>query len=345
MNGHGGQIWAPDGTRRLRLDFSANLWPEPRVRLPQRLRPLLEPYPDADCGGLVRAAVRYYHVAEDQVLPVAGATQGLYLAMLALRPRRLALFEPTFSEYEKAARWATDGRVKILSVRARPENDFAHNLQDTPAAEVAVWANPNNPTGALLPRAALDPWLERNQRAGVTTIVDEAFLDFVRAPERYTLLRGLERRPRVLVLRSLTKRYGIAGIRIGFVFGAAATVARLRALRIPWSVDTLAQQVGMALLRRRPDSGLPGRVARERAYLERGLARLGFRTFPSAANFLLARMPEARSNRRLIRELERQGIGLRDAANISGLDESYVRCAVRPRRELRELLQAMEAAL
>lgn len=340
---HGGQVWGLDGRRQLRLDFSANLWPHPVPDLPTVWRARLEPYPDPECRALIAAASRYYRVPANRILPVAGATQGLYLAMRVLRPRRLALFEPTFSEYEKAARWATDGRVEINRVFGRPKQNFAPEAPTPAGTDLAVLGHPNNPTGTLLPPQALAERLDHHERSGIRTIVDEAFLDFVEDPARHTVLRHLDRWPRALVLRSLTKRFGLAGMRVGFIFGTREVIEQVRALQIPWSVDTLAQHIGARLLRRPPAPGLSRRIERERAFLAHGLERLGFHVFPSVANFLLARMPESRSNDRLILVLRRKGIGLRNAGNFPGLDSSYVRCAVRPRNEVRQLLRTLEA--
>ncbi|HVA64844.1 MAG TPA: aminotransferase class I/II-fold pyridoxal phosphate-dependent enzyme [Terriglobales bacterium] len=345
MNGHGGLVWDANGERALRLDFSASLWPERRVALPRTWRAWLEPYPDPECRALTRAASHYYGVPAQRILAVNGATEGLYLVLRHLRPRRLAVYTPSFSEYEVAARWAgSEATADILRIPTAPGNGFLPELR-VPDAEVVVLGNPNNPTGTLLTRRQLTPWLDALDRAGIWALIDEAFIDFVPHARHASLLAVSTRWPRLIVLRSMTKRFGIAGVRLGFVMAAAEVVARLREEQIPWSVNSLAQRLGTDLARLTPDLDFAGRIATERAYLGRGLERLGFRVFPSAANFLLFQMPKKRSNCALLGRLRAQGLGLRDGSTFPGLDASFVRAAVRPRAEGRQLLEALSQAV
>ena len=343
---HGGQVWEESGSRAAVIDFSASLWPDRRaarlLRQGSRSTDLAD-YPDADGRALVRAVAHRHGVTPAHVLPANGSTEALYLAMRALRPAALTLFEPTFSEYARAARWSTAPGMEASLPMERVIGDAEHGFVPSlvvPKAGVAVLANPNNPTGVLLDRATVAAWVGQCEAAGVAVLVDEAFMDFVPVAAEFTLLPLIERYPRLIVLRSMTKRYGLAGLRLGFAFAHPDLIARLRAGRIPWSVNTLAQQVGAALAGEHgDDAAVLAEVARERAYLGRGLQRLNWRVFPGAANFLLCRLPEG--NAEVLAAMRRQGILLRDASNFCGLDHRYVRCAVRRHADNRRLLQAL----
>jgi len=340
---HGGLVWNAKGERGVRLDFSASVWPERGIAIPSGLRALLEPYPDPECRTLHRAAGEFYRIPEDHLLAVNGSTQGLDLLFRALCPRRPAVFTPSFSEYENAARRAAlPGSVEIARLSSFRENNFLPELA-TPEADIVVLGNPNNPTGTLLSRDQLLPWLDANQRAGVWTVVDEAFMEFVPDPGRFSLLGELPHRPHLIVLRSMTKRFGLAGIRLGFVVATPAVLDRLRQIQPPWSVNTLAQQVGVFLSRRPASPNFFKHLDGDRDYLARGFRSLGFHVFPAAANFLLLQTPDRRPNTPWLAALRRRSIALRDASTFAGLDDTYLRCAVRPRGELRQLLHALQA--
>ncbi len=336
-NDHGGRVWDAQGERSARLDFSASIWPHSAAqRLAANAVADLEPYPDFDCRALVAAAARFYGVEEGQILAANGSTEALFLAMHALRPRSLTIFEPTFSEYLRAAQWSASclngsEPLRIHHVLADAGDNFRPRLE-VPSEGVAVLCNPNNPTGALVSRERLRSWLHACEAQNVDVIVDEAFMDFV--PQSESLCGCLEDHPNLLVLRSFTKCFGVAGLRLGFLLGPERRISALRPLLIPWSVSTPAQRLGVALAALSVDE-LPAAVAHEREWLASQLTGLGWRVFPSAVNFLLCSTSEAPD---VLSALAAQGVLLRDASNFYGLDQTYLRCAVRSHEENEALL-------
>lgn len=348
MDDHGGKVWAEDGRRLPVLDFSASLWPATALARTAFQREVIEAYPDPDCRGLERAAAGWYGVEENCVFATNGSTEALYLLMRALAPQALTLFEPTFSEYARAAAWGLAPQVPEVARRMAVAGDgFRPRLEAPPAGGMAVLCNPNNPTGVLLRRSELERWLDGCAAAGAWVLIDEAFLEFVEDAEEATVIPWLRRFPRLLVLRSLTKCLGVAGLRLGFLLAQAEVIARVRAQRIPWSVNGPAQRFGQMVL----ESGEAARglatlaqvTARERSWLTVRLERLGWTVYASAANFLLCRLPEGESARELLVRLRQQGVLLRDASTFVGLEAGYLRCAVRPRGDNRRLVQALEA--
>jgi threonine-phosphate decarboxylase len=339
---HGGQVWLSDGRRGTVSDFSANIWPYPLSELMlDRGFSSFDAYPDPDYRGLISAAAHCYEVEESQVLPANGSTEALYLAMLTLKPRKIAVFEPTFSEYERAARWATSAQVELVHILADVRNGFRPELR-VPEADVAIICNPNNPTGGFVPRRELIPWIDACAKNGVFVIVDEAFIEFVQEPQA-SLAHDLAGRSNLLVMRSMTKCFGIPGLRLGFALAADAVIRQIWNNRIPWSINTVAQQLGTCLARSSPGKTvkIAEIVACERAFLSGHLAGFGWTVLPSEANFLLCRLPSGSSNHRLLTNMLREGFLLRDASNFYGLDDSYVRCAVKERPDNELLLKAI----
>jgi threonine-phosphate decarboxylase len=338
---HGGLVWLADGQRGPCIDFSANIWPYPLDHSAlQDSISKLDAYPDPEYRGLVAAVANHYGVDPSQVFPANGSTEALYLAMLALKPRRVAIFEPTFSEYARAAQWAAFSNVEVIRITGDAENDFRPVLE-VPAADVAVLCNPNNPTGAYLPRSEVLSWVDACSKRGVWVIIDEAFVEFVEEL-RASLVHELNEQRNLLILRSMTKYFGIPGLRLGFAVGASEIMARVWAKRIPWSVNTVAQQMGIQFARNAaPQTTIAATVASERAFLSEGLRKMGWQVLPSAANFVLGRLRDKRSNGRLLSCLLQQGFLLRNAANFYGLDDSYVRCAVKERPQNESLLKAI----
>ena len=340
---HGGLVWLSDGRRSAVNDFSTNIWPCPvsDLEMTNSLFSNFDVYPDPDYCGLISAAAGYYEVEENRIFPANGSTEALYLAMLRLKPSRIAIFEPAFSEYAKAAQWATSSQVEVIHILADASNDFSPALS-VPETDVAILCNPANPTGAYVPRHEVAAWIDACAERNVFVIVDEAFIEFV--PEsQASLVYDLAGRTNLLLLRSMTKCFGIPGLRLGFALGSPEFIQELWNRRIPWSINTMAQQIGICLARRESMriAQMAEAVAQERAYLTGKLEQLNWKVLPSSANFVLCRLPGEHSNRKLLADLLGEGFLLRDAANFYGLDHSYVRCAVKQHSDNELLLKAI----
>lgn len=305
------------------LDFAVNVrHAQPPDWLVRRLAarlPDLGSYPSpADQHAAVGAVARRHGVAEDRVLLLAGGAEGFAL-LPALQPRRAALIAPSFTEPEavlSAAGVPVDHVVLPppfrLSAAAVPEN-----------ADLVVLGNPTNPTGVLHARAAV---LEL-RRPGRVIVVDEAFADAV--PGEPESLAGLDL-PDVVVLRSLTKTWSLAGLRVGYALGAPEVVARLAAGRPHWPLGTLQLDAIAACCEPAAVAeALAGaqQLAGQRAELAAALRNLGLEVVDGNAPFVLFTAPDAVLMRK---HLQARGIAVRRCDTFVGLDPNHLRVAVRP---------------
>jgi threonine-phosphate decarboxylase len=361
MTDHGGNIY--EAARRTGIperkiiDFSASINPlgVPKsaahaiTKVINRLYHYPEPYAE-------RLSIRIADtigVPAESIICGNGSTELIYLIPRALRPAKVLIPEPTFLLYEKACR--TSGVVHVVDFPLEDKNSFdlspkgfiqailsnaGGDLQtmssDDCASVMAFLCNPNNPTGRLVSRDDVLRIAEAAARSGCNLVVDEAFMDF--CPEE-SVCKEVAHNPYLIVLRSMTKFYALSGLRIGYGVFHPSIASRIREHKEPWTVNSLAQGAAMAVLDDEPyQRASLDVVAQEKSFLENGFAGLGIPFLSSQANYYLIRPPKARQIRLA---LEEKGILVRDCSNFRGLDENYLRVAVRSRKEnttfLREL--------
>lgn len=324
------------------LDFSASVSP---LGVPEGVQAALrdaagacDRYPDPLCRELCAEIAAREGVEPSQVLCGGGASDLIYRMAYAAKPRRALVTAPCFGEYEAAleaagcevVRWALDGSFRL-------GEDVLDALDAS--LDLVILCQPNNPAGV-----SVDPALLRRivARAPCRVAVDECFLDFLDAPEAYTMTRALAAQPRLLVLKALTKSHALAGARLGWALCAdTAFLDAMRRAGPPWAVSSLALSAGLAALR---DTGYVKRVRElvrsERAWLYGELSALGLRVVPGEANFLLFR-----SDVPLDAPLRERGILIRNCGDFAGLDESYYRAAVRTRADNLRLIEAIGEVL
>lgn len=318
------------------LDFAVNVRPGgPPSWLTDRLAarlPDLGSYPSAaDQRRAVEAVAARHDRAADEVALLAGGAEGFAL-LAGLRPRLAALVAPSFTEPEAVL---TAAGVPIEHVVL--PYPFALAEADVPdAADLVVVGNPTNPTGVLHRR---DEILSL-RRPGRLLVVDEAFADGI--PGEAQTLAG-EPLPDVLVLRSLTKTWALAGLRVGYALGAPDVLARLTAPRPHWPLGTL--QLEAIAAASSPEAvaeadAAAQRLADLRAAMVAGLAGLGLGVVAGDAPFVLFTVPDAELMRK---HLESKGIAVRRCDTFVGLPENYLRAAVRP--EWPALIDAMTEVL
>jgi threonine-phosphate decarboxylase len=348
---HGGDVYHLARTLGVKvedlLDFSANInplgYPAGVPGAVQAALVNLVHYPDRRCLELRGDLAAYHSLSIDKILVGNGSTELIYLAVRALKPARALIVAPAFSEYQEALEAASVPYDFHLTSEAGLFT--LERLPAAPGADLVFLANPASPSGALLAPDRLLAWLEAWDEAGVYVALDEAFIDFA---EEASLKTSLKRFPRLIILRSFTKFFAIPGLRLGYLLAAPELIARCAAMQEPWSVSNLAQAVGKACLQDRDYMARTRDLVREeRQHLLQGLQALpGLTAFTGEANYLLAKLTLVGWTARTLRErLLPRGIIIRDASNFKGLDERYIRVAVRRREDNDRLLDALNACL
>lgn len=299
----------------------------------------LAAYPD---GRDARAAVAARHgVPVERVLLTAGAAEAFVLLARALKVRRPVVVHPQFTEPEAALR---DAGHSVERVLLREEDGFRLDPAAVPKdADLVVIGNPTNPTSVLHPASAI----ARLARPGRTLVVDEAFMDAV--PGERETLAGRTDVPGLVVLRSLTKTWGLAGLRIGYVLAAPETVAELSLAQPLWAVSTpalVAAEECMTPGSLAQAAYAAHRIAADRAHLVAGLeesAPLGVRVAgPAAGPFVLVRIPDGTTVRHRLRSL---GYAVRRGDTFPGLGGEWLRVAVRDRDTTDGFLRALRRVL
>lgn len=348
---HGGDIYtAAQKTGRAEntlLDFSANINPlglsaQVRERIMRSVASVVH-YPDPLCRELRQKIAQREGVEAAQVICGNGAADLIFRLIHALKPQRVLMPVPTFLEYEQALREIPGCELVYYDLKA--ESDF--RLDERFSAEISsrfdliILCNPNNPTGLAVPEKILQEILERCRRWKITLLLDECFNDFMENGERLSLVKSCADFPRLFVLKAFTKFYAMPGIRLGF--GICADPALLAAMSEQgqsWSVSVLAQAAGIGALETPPSYTVNTKnlIRTERAYLNAALAELGFKVYPSQANYIFF---QAQAHPWLHEGLLRRGIMIRNCAGYPGLCAGYYRIAVRSHRENEVLIQAM----
>jgi histidinol-phosphate aminotransferase len=271
------------------LDFSVNSNPfgaTPAVRAALAAVPP-EPYPDRDCWALRRALGEHLHVPPAQIVVGNGAAELLWLTAFAFLQAgdSVLVVAPTFGEYARNARLMG---ACVTEWRATAEDNFTVHSAAI-AAQLAILqprlvhlCNPNNPTGQVVPVADIQAWA--TAFPDTLFVIDEAYFAFV--PDFNSALTL--KLPNVLVIRSMTKEYALAGVRLGYAVGAAPLIHALTQVRIPWSVSAYAQAAGGAAINDHATYTYVWDALRAESLTFRtALVQRGYQLYPSQTHYFL----------------------------------------------------------
>ncbi len=296
-------------------------------------------YPDGGSFYIRNALARRLNLAPEQIAMGQGSNELIVLLChVFLEPGdELVCSERAFAIYHIAARL-----YQGHAVEAPMRGGFTHDLDAmraaiTPRTRMVIIGNPNNPTGTMVGQAELDRFIE-SLPPGLPVVVDEAYIELVPPERQPDMLKHIRAGRSVFVLRTFSKAYGLAGLRLGYAAGPAAGMDALNRVRQPFNVSAMAQAAALAALederhvertRRLTSSGLR-RIARE-------CRHRGLEVVPSVANFMLIRTGRGRE---IFHRLMRQGVIVRPMDGY-GLPE-YIRVSVGTRKELDRFFAAYD---
>jgi len=329
------------------LDFSSNINPYgPPDGVMEAVRNAVErigEYPEQQAESFVAAVAAALQVGAEHIVAGNGSIELIYLIAELSRRDKALLVIPSFTEYEVALRKAG---AHIAYKNALSAGEALHVLADASReADIALIGNPNNPCGYRIERSDMLRLID--ERGSCLWVIDEAFIDFLAGPPGASLVEDAIERENVVVLRSLTKMYGIAGLRLGYLVASPAIARRVIEMKYPWSVNTIALEAGIAALSAGGFVEMSVEaLSAEAERLYRSLAGIaGLKPFAPSANYILIEIRSDMINPTapmLQEEMLKRGIAIRDCSSYTGLDERYFRVAVKRPEDNDRLLAALK---
>jgi L-threonine-O-3-phosphate decarboxylase len=349
------------------IDFSASINPlgppQSAIAAIQTHLKDLKAYPDPAYRSLRETLSQFHQVPLEWILPGNGAAELLIWACRELAEQEVTyLITPAFGVYWRALKsfnastvtcpfdlskllQPTSGSLEqLLEVEARPEWFLGRQLSQVtgPTSQGLLLNNPHNPTGQLFLKETLLPYLERF----ALVVIDEAYMDFLPLEQDQSLLAVVQDYPNLVIVRSLTKFYGLPSLRLGYAIAHPQRLQRWQQWRDPWPVNGLAVAAAQAVLQdkafqQQTWAWLP--VARQ--HLFQGLAQLpGLQPYPSATNFLLVKSEQS-SSQLQEKLLKHSQILIRDCLSFPELGDRYFRVAVRSKADNQRLLEGLAQVL
>jgi len=329
---HGGDLYSLEKALGLSadaiIDLSTSVNPLP---LPKNLKrvlikslDLINRYPDPLSRSFKETLYEIYSIPPENIVCGNGSSELIYVFIKALSPKRVLILEPTFSEYERAS---TIGGASIHRVFSLDKETLlkkaVEKLSETKIDLVFV-CNPNNPTGWFYKKEELLPIIKAFPSTNF--LIDEAFIEFV---EDETLIKEAAELDNLIVLRSLTKFYGLSGLRFGYAVSSKDFIKKAQTFLPPWNVNILAQTIAGLLIKDPEFKEKSLRFfTREKRRFEKKLKELSVSFFPSVANYYLLKLIEEG----FFEFCLKHNILIRNCANFYGLDSRFVRISIKSKR-------------
>lgn len=300
----------------------------------------VEDYPDPLASELKQKLSILNDIQEDCLLIGNGGAELITLVAQFLRGKRILIIQPSFSEYEQAC-FAQNCCVEHHVLQ---EGNWALGLNELlPKVKLfdgIFLCTPNNPTGVVYDRQAVMELVQEGKREGCYIIIDEAFYDFT--TDNHSYINLIKQYPNLIILRSLTKMFAIAGLRLGYGAANPSVMEKLAALKPHWSVNAIAMKAGLeCILQDSYIQHTKQHIADERKRLELVYQSNGFQMSKSEVNFYLLKDPQLEDAAPLFHFLLKKGIVPRHTMNFPGLNGRWLRFAVKKKKENNLLMEAL----
>jgi len=341
---HGGKYGTKNSDANV-IDFSSNVNPlgcHPGVkRYLKKQLGLISEYPDPNSTGLRANLAWFTGVPKKQIVVGNGATEIIYnFCKTFLNKKTHVLIPiPTFSEYEVSAKLC-ESKISFFKTMNLTKN-LQKFIMKIPRNGCVFICNPNNPTGVLIQKNEMIKIITAAKKKSAIVFVDETFIELVPGNDE-SVIKQIKKFENLFILRSLTKSFGLAGIRIGYGVGSPQIVEPLQKIKIPWNVSNIAQGAASAAICYHPFLDKTRKlIKREKNFISSNLAKSKkLACYNSATNFLLVKTKI--KSKLLQKKLLKQRVLIRDCSTFRGLNQNYVRIAVKTRKENIKLLKALE---
>lgn len=323
------------------LDFSENVHPfGPPTFIEENwdsFFQLLGSYPDPDAEPFRAAAAKFHGVEADSLAAGNGAAEIFTWLAKRYRGKRVALVEPAFSEYRQTLE-AENAFIEEIRLEAGNGWRLDFHAIETAITECSALyiCNPHNPTGLLLNTDELKKIAEICLQSDCELVLDEAFIDFV--SEAASFIPYLAQFPHVLIVRSMTKMYAIAGLRLGYVMAAPTIIKELTKGAAHWNVNALSASIGASCF---GEKDYRGRIIQsaiiERQEMQSFLKEQHCRFTDSAANFLSFKLPKGKDQDLFFQAMLEKGIVLRHTYSFRGMDGEWFRIGMKSSSSMEKL--------
>ena len=330
------------------IDFSSNVNPHIISDLGKYVLEGLEKsrsYPDINYTNLRNNISDYIKVDSELIIPGNGATEIIYLLMKSIK-RRLAILNPTFSEYGRGAKL---NNLEIIDFHLKEENNFSIDLDEIQKNmdkfDSLFICNPNNPNGKVKDlNELLDLMIENDK----LLIVDETFMEFVGEEEKYSLINKIEQTPNLFILKAVTKFFGMPGLRLGYgVTSNKQIIKNIYEYKEPWTINSFAENLSNYLFKDKEYiNGSKDYYINERKFVLEELRKISrLKVYDTDTNFVLIKLDDDEANSLKLELFEKYNILIRDASNFIGLDKSYIRVAIKSHNDNKVLIESLRKIL
>ena len=327
------------------IDFSSNITP---IGVPKSVKTILKKnldniqrYPDYNSSKVISSLTKYTKLDKTYLMVGNGAIEIIYNFCFAFLSKntKVLIPVPTFQEYEIAAK-LNNCKVSYFTTMNLSEN-LDQFLSKIPKQGCVFLCNPNNPTGKLLSKNQILVIIKTAKNRSSIVFIDECFIEMV-PDSNQSVISYVKKYDNVFVLRSLTKSFGLAGIRIGYAASSKQMIKILQKIKIPWSVNSLAQDAASIVLKNKSHIKKSNYVIKkELNYLMNTISQLiGFNCYDSTTNFILIKTKH--NSTKLQQKLLKHKILIRDCKNFRGLDNHHIRIAVKSHKDNLKLVRALE---
>ena len=340
---HGGR-YSVDNRDPEIVDFSSNISP---AGMPASIKSILKKrldqmayYPDLHSSDLKSGLKKYTGLPESNLIVGNGAIEIIYNFCNAfLSKKQILIPVPTFGEYEAATKLA-DCKIIYFKTMNLAEN-LDSFISQIPTNGCVFICNPNNPTGTILSKKQLTKIVSTAKHKSCFVFIDECFIELV-PQSNQSMLNLVKKYDNLFVLRSLTKSFGLAGIRIGYAGASKQIIDVLQKMKIPWSVNALAQEAGIIAIKNKSHlTKSKSIIKKESSFLKNKIANIkGFECHSSSTNFILIKTKK--DSTKLQNKLLKHKILVRDCKNFRGLNNHYIRIAIKPHKDNLKLVRALE---
>jgi len=327
------------------LDFSSNINPlgfPPLVKKHLKTKlGTISHYPDSNSTMLKKSLKWYTKLPTSQIVVGNGATEIIYNFCQAFLNKKIPVLIPipTFGEYEAAAK--LNGCKITFFKTMNLDDDLDSFILKIPKYGCIFICNPNNPTGELLSKNKISQIINAAMKKKSLVFVDESFIELV-PNSNQSIIKFVKKFDNLFILRSMTKSFGLAGIRIGYAVSSKQIISTLNKIKIPWNVSGLAQYAaGAALCHAFYLTKSQKIIKKELDYLKNKISKInGFQCYDAAANFILIKTKT--KSKDIQKKLLKKKILIRDASTFRGLNNHYIRIAVKTRKDNVKLVKALE---